>query len=488
MAFLTVEKQFALALLQKNPASEASLQFAAYLLAATRRGHLHVKVSEGKISPSPKELFPEGGVDEAVLLEGASLLAETQAPIVKEGEHYYLQRFHRAEKKVKLHWNRLQESAMALPIEHARLEKNLTELRQDHLTREQHEAIERGCRSSPFILTGGPGSGKTYTAGKLLSLLQEGCGKEYFLEQTVLAAPTGKAALALQNSLVKSLGETSLKAQTLHALLGLSPTPRKSTLPLPFLPYSIFVVDEASMIDIELMEELLSRIRSGAFLLLIGDPKQLPPVEGPPIFPQLVQCHIHKKALKECKRVESLELLAMAERLAAGEPIEKVVDVKRLDNERAFQKLLEEWVMRFAQAPEENSAAFAFFRKFKILTPYRHTKWGSEAINLKIFKALQKRGEKTFPLVLRSNDYELGYFNGDSALLKKDRVVFENGEEVPASLLSSYELGYASTIHKSQGSEYEEVALLLPRDAVLSQAVLYTAVTRSRKKIIVLQF
>lgn len=507
--FLTIERQFAEAVAgQCMPLPEPSLQFIAYLFAATRQGHLRVKIEQESISPSPEALFPEGGIDPHTLLEGAASLppslcgdGTSLTPIVKKEMFYYLQRFFWAEKSVEKHWNRLIESGLSLPIDREKLQRNLEQLPKDSLNEKQLEAINQACTFSPFILTGGPGSGKTFLAGKMLHLLRESCSASYFTDQVVLAAPTGKAALALQNSLSKSLGlSKGLQAQTLHALLGLTPGSKKSTLPPPFLPYSVFVIDEASMIDIELMDALLSRIRSGSLLLLIGDPWQLPPVEGPPIFPQLVSRHPHKTELTECKRVESLPLVEAARKLAQGVPLEKALDVKLLDKESEFQKLIETWVSRFTLENKDIRQAREAFKRFKILTPLRHTKWGSEALNQKIVKALLKKGQELIPLAMNYNDYDLGFFNGDSAILDKkepsfplrltleDKVIFEGGGELPAPLLSSYELGYVSTIHKSQGSEYEDVVLLLPPDAVLSEALLYTAVTRARKNIVIYRF
>lgn len=455
----SVDIAFAESLLKNG--SEEQSSFLSYMLASARSGALFI---EHENAPNlPESLISDGSVP---------------TPLVKEGSKYYLQRFYSAKQTCFTEWNRLCSSpSVEMPL--------LPDL--EELTEDQRKAVEMGCRFPVFILTGGPGTGKTFTAGRLLKALLKPN------QQIAIAAPTGKAALTLQTALSKALNIT-LQAKTLHALLGYKED-------LPFLPYDILLVDESSMIDVELMARLLRSIKSGAKLILLGDPYQLPPVEGAPIFPYLAASHAAKVELKHCLRIESLDLLKTAQEILHNGQFSANSSVKLLDNGEDLKEVIKSHLSLFPKNFPENtdpSAMLAAFQRFKILTPLRKGKSGSEEINRTLFQSLRHEGLNAIPIMITANDYRFELFNGEIGILltrqknlpfrftQEDIVYFSSERKLPALLLPNYELAYAMTVHKSQGSEFDEVLLLLPHmNQACSKALLYTAFTRAKKRITV---
>ena len=144
---------------------------------------------------------------------------------------------------------------------------------------------------------------------------------------------------------------------------------------------------------------------------------------------------------------------------------------------------------------EDPEALLRKFQSFRILTPLRKGPWGSEQINQMLLQTFQKKGATVMPILITANDYQQELFNGEMGVLvaqkkkqnapfsAEDQAYFLNGRKIPALLLPRFEWGYAMTIHKSQGSEFDEVLLLLPKETKTSKELLYTAVTRARKKL-----
>ena len=490
--FATIDKKAAELILQANSTLNEAV-FVAYIVAAARAGYASIEVKENTVTPSLDKIWK---LDEKLLdhiIEGSKTLIVID-PLVKVEDRYYLKRNYTLEETCLVEWERLKSSSPLHILNESTLEHELR--LNDTLTLEQKTAVEVGCRSLVFILTGGPGTGKTYTAGRLLSTLLKSLNSSTAqYNQIALAAPTGKAALTLEKAFASYIPGGLAKAKTLHALLGVkkdgSYPERRTT-----LPYDIILVDEASMIDIELMSHLLSSIKSGARLILMGDSFQLPPVEGAPIFPALAKQHLDKAHLTKCLRAETVELVSFAEAILKGQSFQESESIQFLKQNDSLESVLLSHLNRFPKnlksdaTPEEWLAAF---QKFRILTPLKVGKAGSIAINRFVAKHLK---ERAIPLMITANDYRMELFNGEIGVLitegreipeffsESDYVFFASGKKIPALLLPSYELAYAMTVHKSQGSEFDEVLLLLPETATpVSVPLLYTAVTRARKKI-----
>ncbi|WP_417909078.1 exodeoxyribonuclease V subunit alpha [Candidatus Electronema sp. PJ] len=402
-----------------------------------------------------------------------------------------------------------------------------------------------------LVISGGPGTGKTYTAARILALLQAlHCGDKPL--RMALAAPTGKAAARLdesiraaRQSLPDGLGHNMPEqAQTLHRLLGARPGTnefrhnRDNPLHLDLL-----LVDEASMIDVMLMAALLEALPPQARLILLGDRSQLASVEAGSLFADL--CGDGKPAwsaqlgeqlrllmgncphtvakpggpladscilLRKGHRFQGssgIGTLAAAVNSGSVEEVEQVLAAGWPDLEIEQSRGPEREVWLRAQIlrgfREMASAAsleqgFAAMEKFRFLCAVHKGPNGTEEINNLAAAVLRQAGlmrnqDQARPIIILRNQYDLQLFNGDTGLLWRDRsgqlkAWFRRPDNtlqpVTPSLLPDYETAYAVTVHKAQGSEFEQVLLLLPEETsrVLSRELLYTGITRARTKLI----
>jgi len=376
------------------------------------------------------------------------------------------------------------------------------------------------------LVTGGPGTGKTHGVVRTLAAL---AGEAHAGSRTLriaLAAPTGKAAARLAESVRAQLPGLALPeavaamiprdASTLHRMLGLSPTRAHTKFhrnaPLPF---DVVVVDEVSMVDLPLMAKLADAVRADATLILLGDPDQLSAVEAGDVLgalvnaarePPLSRCHTH---LTQSRRfAEQGALARLANAIAAGDAESALAacdgdaEVQRFTDARSTP-LLEQAVdaYRELQAAPDSAAALRTANRFRVLTALRHGPSGNLALDRAIEQRLKRhagvradapwwRGRL---LMVTVNRAEVGLFNGDVGVVWPDdrgepKVWFEVADDalraISPAALPPHEGAFALTVHKAQGSEFDRVALVTgPDSAVLSRELLYTGVTRARSAI-----
>ncbi len=349
----------------------------------------------------------------------------------------------------------------------------------------QKEACKKGLTQGLLCLTGGPGTGKTYTIARIV--------QEYTKQvegPVILAAPTGKAALHLKSK----VPDQQVQVSTLHSLLKIR-SAEEVIWNKQKLPQCLLIIDECSMIDIALWAALLSAVQEGTRLILVGDQDQLPPVESGTVFGEL--CHHlegteHYAHLDTCMRTEQQEILNWSSAIRKGQladyPLSQTLEV-------------EKWAQMFPKPtrdPIDLEAIFKSLNAFRILSCVREGPWGVNTLNEKINHELRKsfRGGCTWPIpiMITKTDYELEVFNGDVALLLKksgapfvekgDEVVIEGQDglrKLPALLITNFEFAYTLSVHKSQGSEYDHVALLVPEGSQsFGRQILYTGSTRAR--------
>lgn len=447
-------------------------------------------------------------------------------PIVFANERFYLQKNHLLENGLYKSFRDLLKKSADWQLSRPQLEKKAQDLiDQKELLPEQTEALlALGGNRQITSLIGGPGTGKTHTAKHLIRTLIGLAGSQFPLK-IALAAPTGRAAATLQRGIqLPDLVKKDCFAGTLHALLGISGSIIKARHnkcnPLVF---DVILVDESSMIDAQLMQALFQAIKPGARVILMGDSHQLPPVEIGGIFTDLVD-QINRQTpgqithLTKCMRTEILPILQLCDQVRAGDAQgalklaqqSEAIGFCPLETENDWKKARLQIIDRCCQGAGESDLAKAKrnFETHKLLTPLKVGYWGADLLNASIFsKAIGHHKDLSFaPLMVTSNQHHLEIYNGELGILQLKRNSYlrspnwrdraqcahfgssnREGEierTLPAALLTDCELAWCCSIHKAQGSEFESVDLIIPPGAErMSRQLLYTALTRARKKI-----
>lgn len=427
----------------------------------------------------------------------------------------------------------------------------------------QKIAVALAASSSFSVISGGPGTGKTTTVVRLLALLTELGLEQNATPNIKLVAPTGKAAARLTESIGGALERINCSAAvrekiptqagTLHRLLGV--LPGKSGFlhnQDNQLHLDILVVDEASMIDLPLMSQLLAALPDHARLILLGDRDQLSSVEAGSVLGDICLAAGSGYSGQQVKLLETLTghslqniaavqpaanhnvsdslcLLRKSYRFDAQSgigslakavnsqniksltsvfdddftdislmPMASPSDYQRLiqycvENYRPYLELIEQ-----RAAPE---AILAAFNEFQLLCALREGAFGITGLNEAIEKALQQQGlinassqwYQGRPVLVTRNDHGLGLYNGDIGMTVQDEGRLKVAFQLPdkqlrlflPSRLPEHETVYAMTIHKSQGSEFASVAMVLPdRDSpVITRELVYTGITRAKSKL-----
>ncbi|WP_147151264.1 SF1B family DNA helicase RecD2, partial [Neoasaia chiangmaiensis] len=361
----------------------------------------------------------------------------------------------------------------------------------------QQEAVRLALRSKVLVITGGPGVGKTTLVNAILKIVTaKGTDVQ-------LCAPTGRAAKRLSES-------TGLEGKTIHRLLETDPATgsfkRDDTNPLIC---DLLVVDEASMVDVLLMRSLLRALPDSAALLIVGDVDQLPSVGPGQVLADIIGSNaVPVVRLTEVfRQAAQSRIITNAHRINEGRMPELSAEegsdfyfVEAADPEIGLRKLL-------ALVKDRIPARFGLdpVRDVQVLCPMNRGGLGARSLNIELQQALNPPGEVKVErfgwtygpgdkVMQIANDYDRDVFNGDLGVI--DRIDVEEGEltvlfdgrEVVYGFgeLDELVLAYATTIHKSQGSEYPAVVIPLVTQhyAMLARNLLYTGVTRGRKLVV----
>ena len=394
----------------------------------------------------------------------------------------------------------------------------------------QRRAAELGLRRTLTLVTGGPGTGKTTTAARLLALL---ANRNPGL-RVALAAPTGKAAARLGEAIGQTartldgplapvrpqLERAAGQARTLHRLLGWNPhTDRYRFHAGNPLPADVVVIDEASMLDLALWDRLLAALGHGTRLVVLGDHRQLESVQPGRVLADMIVatdggalhgCHLELDHNYRFASHPGISRLAAAIRQyddeAAVETLTSTAyreELAHYASEQIDDALGRVWsqIMEVVRAPEPEPALAALAR-VRILCALRRGRYGVAGINARVEARLRREGRPAGewthgrPVLVTANDPHSGLFNGDVGVLldrQDGRGVmawFPSPQEprsVPLAALPSHDTAWAMTVHRSQGSEFESVLLVLPPQAheLAGPELLYTGVTRARSKMLI---
>lgn len=422
----------------------------------------------------------------------------------------------------------------------------------------QSAAVISGALNNFTIITGGPGTGKTTTVSRLLSVL-------FLLNPALkvgLAAPTGKAAARMAESLKASARASgsnnelfaTLQPATIHRLLRNVPgTTRFRYNRSNPLPHDIVIVDESSMIDVALFAKLLDAIGPHTRLIMLGDKDQLASVEAGSLFGDLCQAadsinrfsntragFINSFAPSSAHHFTSTDIrgpvpmlsghiieLQYSHRFSADKGIGRLSqaviqndttiinqfldgstnDPEVIIDEQDSREVFESFILGYQEYISEKDvlAALRKLNRLRVLCAVREGDQGLYTMNRHIEEFLRRKGlirqagdfYENRPIMVTRNNYRLGLFNGDTGILRYDekgvlRAWFENAEGTLVSVLPLYltqiETVFAMTIHKSQGSEFDSVMIVLPahhQAGLLTRELLYTAITRAKTKVVI---
>ncbi|AFD27426.1 AAA family ATPase [Deinococcus gobiensis] len=333
-----------------------------------------------------------------------------------------------------------------------------------HLTDEQGAAVTLGCQSTLCIITGGPGTGKTTTLKALLDSL-EAAGLE-----TLLCAPTGKAASRMSQS-------TEREATTLHRILGYDGAAYTGG----SIQADVVVVDEVSMASNELLSQLLRVVPDATRVILVGDEDQLPPIDAGHPLAALIQTLPTARLTKTHRQAQGSPILKLAGMLISGEaPVNTGVPFHAAEVTHQIVDLVQAHLT--PQGPP------------MVLTAGKAGPLGVDALNLALQAALNPgtgRLRVGDPVMATRNNHETGLMNGMTGRVteigKKLRCLFDDVPyEFSAEEAAQLALAYAMTIHRSQGSEWPAVIVVLAaaHQRLLSRQLAYTAVTRAKSVLV----
>ena len=457
---------------------------------------------------------------EIALIKASELTSEdNQSPLILEKNRLFLQRYWFYEKRLAQQIIALM--ALTLPANNLDLLLDRYFIQLIDETDWQRVAAKNAITNAFSIITGGPGTGKTTTVVKILALLQETALKQNTALHIALAAPTGKAAMRLQESIGQSKNtlpcSEAIAAQipetvtTLHRLLGAQP-------PSPYfthdadnpLIYDLVVVDEASMIDLALMSKLVDALKPNSRLILLGDKDQLSSVESGAVLADLTKSHSqHTTELKKSFRFSG-EIKALADAVNEQEA-EKAWKILKngqqvsLLNDDVIEYIANQYAdfFKLVQQRVACEVIFKSFNQFRVLCSNRHGEQGVIDINQRVEKELIQQGKirlsgqwyEGCPVMVTQNDYSMQLFNGDIGLYLYDKklakyLVFflkPDGtiKKILPSKIPQHETVFAMTIHKSQGSEFENCLCILANKVtpVLTKELVYTAITRAKSNL-----
>lgn len=465
--------------------------------------------------------------------------ADNGAPIVlieRGGCHLWLYRSYLAEHTLLTRIKVLsQTNVQPLPIITTATELNS----------EQKQAVAQAMTSSFSIITGGPGTGKTFTVAQIvLALYATSSGTP---PRLALVAPTGKAAQRMSESLQKAIQDRSIalpEPMTVHRLLGIGSAGLPRYNGTYSLPYDMIIVDEASMLGVELASMLLSAVAVDTRLILLGDAHQLAAVEAGAVLADL--CHLdilhdERTQLIQSKRFGSGSAVGALAQFINADKNKTIVELQHIihayealrfydidqyhDDEVLYKNLIYPFINNDGYINKAYSYKDSFYQmddadklvavrelmaalnRYRILTASHIGICGDTAINSYIqdqhinthhlkYISYQNKSQIWYhgrPIMILKNRYDLGLFNGDIGIcLQSDKHPYKFSVYFDNNGLLMYDVNlldgdmvasaYAMTVHKSQGSEFDDIAVVFDERAMrlLTKELIYTAITRAK--------
>ena len=492
---------------------QAGLKFV--IMEFAGEGHCYVPKDELLIKSSRLLKVGEDLLEECIrdlALKNSFYIANTGDEIIVYYTPYHLAENHVAKKIIEL--SRVEFDELDVDAE-----KEIYKIQETNdilFGKKQIIAIKESLENGMLIITGGPGTGKTTTINAIITICED-LGLE-----VVLAAPTGRAA--------KRMTETTGKeAKTIHRLLEISFMEENSTFSKDEespIEADVIIIDEASMIDILLMNSLLKAINPGTRVVLVGDIDQLPSVGPGNVLKDIINSGTIKVVMLDeiFRQAEESMIIVNAHKINKGE--KPLLNEKDKDFFFMTKRNPEEIIQTIINLNKDRLPSFYGFdpiRDIQILTPMKKGEVGIHSINKFLQAALNPKsetksekqmGEELFrvgdKVMQIKNNYKLewklirdgieidggeGVFNGDfgyiSEIDREDsllKVMFDEEKEVEYDFkqLDELKLAYATTVHKAQGSEFPVVIMPISSgpSMLLTRNLFYTAITRARKLVV----
>lgn len=471
------------------------------LLEATGEGHCALPLATLKEEAGKLLLVDEGLV--TVALEQALARSDVVLERIEDADLIFLPSLKRAEEGIAARLRHLAEAPSTYPaIDFAKAVAWCQQKTGQELAPSQVEALRRAITSRVLVITGGPGVGKTTLVNAILRVLTAKKVK------CLLCAPTGRAAKRLAEA-------TGLEAKTIHRLLEVAPGKggfqRNEGNPLEA---DLLVVDETSMVDVLLMNNLLRALPPAASLLLVGDVDQLPSVG-----PGMVLRHVIESGAVPVVRLTEVfrqaahsRIITTAHRINVGqmpEPLGKEVESDFYFVEREVPEEIAATLVEVVKTRIPGKFGLDPIRDVQVLCPMNRGSLGIRELNVRLQNELnpvrtdepvvEKFGWQFRPrdkVIQTENDYDKDVFNGDIGWIEKidplerevvirfdqREVVYDFGE------LDEIALAYAITIHKSQGSEFPAVVIpvAMQQYLLLQRNLVYTGLTRGKRLVVVI--
>ncbi len=525
LELLDVELARALARIVEPTSPEVELAIA-LTSRNVRRGHSCFPVDTSAAEIWPREAGRPAELPDVARwkeLIAASALSDGGPLVLDEAGRLYLRRYWQLERDIANELALRSSIPPRMASDKNWLEASVERLFPGAADAPQRDAARNALQHSVSLLCGGPGTGKTTTVAAIVALIIEGCLREAdSAPRVLLLAPTGKSAARLgeavcqAKSRIKTFAEVLAaipeQATTLQRALGMrrdgAGFGRSADRPVEA---DVIVVDEASMVDLGLMRQLLNATPRDATLLIVGDPDQLTSVEAGSVLRDLVTASVQTPwngaVTQLTKTYRYDETQALGQLIAAIRKGDGATVQRLLDQDDATDLV---WVASAGLPAELDRAAshwsaalrirnptqhFDLRSRYVMLSPFRRGMVGTRRLGAAVVDRLYQaegREPAVRPIIIEENSHELKVYNGDFAMLVEGEPSIatvqnesEGFREIAEARLPRYSDAFALSVHKAQGSEFDEVLFVLPDEdtPMLSRELLYTAVSRARRAV-----
>ncbi|WP_215537309.1 exodeoxyribonuclease V subunit alpha [Borreliella bavariensis] len=443
-----------------------------------------------------------------ILMEFNKLKITT--PLILENNIYiYTQKNYREEEElIKQIIKRLENHKSELNDNE--IQNTISNLNTSNLNKEQITSVRKALKSNFFLLSGGPGTGKTTTINYILKAINQTLNNKK-KRLVAITAPTGKASLRLQTSIDYSFKNLEIECNTIQKLLGIKFINKKNLYDEENqLNFDVIIIDEASMVDAYTFLKLLKSTPITTKLIIVGDKNQLPSVNEGNVYSSLLGIkkinNDNVEDLKENFRSnKEINLLSKAiykeDSILICKYINNNKNIKLKEIEKInLKKDLIEYINNLYRKISTFNLKLLKESKIEtiletlleniILSSKNFGKFGTKTLN-EIIKNYLKKTYGNFIgqiIMITKTDYRNKLFNGERGIIFNENSKFyalfqrknEKYKKINLDLLTNYEFSFATTIHKSQGSEYKHIKVILENNPFLTKELMYTAITRAK--------